>query len=59
MQVKAPVSRPLNVRILWDGTLSVSSDLLGDEDDHPERAIHLLSNINALEDPLAACLALE
>lgn len=59
VQVQAPVSRPLNVRILWDGTLSVSSDLLGDEDEHPERAIHLLSNINALEDPLAACLALE
>jgi hypothetical protein len=53
-----PVPRPFNLRISWDGTLNVYAELPREPGESPSHANYLISNINALEDPLAALFAL-
>ena len=55
---EGPVSRPFNLRIMWDGTLTVASEPVQNPGEPPRQKIYFASNINELEDPLAALLAL-
>lgn len=53
-----PAPRPFNVRIAWDGTLNIYSELPTRPGEQPDLANYLISNINELEDPLATFFAL-
>ncbi len=53
-----PVPRPYNVRIAWDGTLNVYAERISSSGAAPKHENYLVVNINELEDPLAALLAL-
>ncbi len=55
---EGPVSRPFNLRIMWDGTLTVASEPVQNPGEPPRQKIYFASNINELEDPLATLLAL-
>ncbi len=56
---KGPAPRPFNLRIGWDGTLNVYSELPARPGEPPSLANYLFANINELKDPLATFLALE
>jgi hypothetical protein len=53
-----PAPRPFSLRISWDGTLNVYAELPRAPGDPPTHANYLVSNINALEDPMATLFAL-
>ena len=58
VEAKGPAPRPFNVRIGWDGMLNIYSELPARPGEQPDLANYLITNINDLEDPLAAFLAL-
>lgn len=55
---EGPVPRPFNLRIAWDGTLNVYSERVRNPGEPPRHENYFVANINELEDPLAALLAL-
>ena len=59
VEAKGPAPRPFNVRIGWDGTLNIYSELPTRPGEQPDLANYLISNINEMEDPLATFLAME
>jgi hypothetical protein len=55
---EGPASRPFNLRIAWDGTLNVYSELPRTPGQPPTHANYLFSNINDLADPMATLFSL-
>jgi len=55
---EGPASRPFNLRIAWDGTLNVYSELPRSPGQPPTHANYLFSNINDLADPMATLFSL-
>jgi hypothetical protein len=53
-----PAPRPFNVRINWDGALIVYAEEPRQPDAPPTHANYLISNINALEDPMGVLFSL-
>jgi Radical SAM superfamily len=53
-----PVPRPFNLRIAWDGMLSVYAELPRVPGEAPGHANYLYANINGLDDPLGTLFAL-
>jgi molybdenum cofactor biosynthesis enzyme MoaA len=51
-------TRPYNIRIAWDGTLNVYAEKIRQPGAPPTHVDYLVTNIHALEDPLAALFAL-
>lgn len=59
VEAKGPAPRPFNVRIGWDGTLNIYSELPARPGEQPDLANYLISNINEMKDPLTTFLALD
>ncbi|WP_221246554.1 radical SAM protein [Acidocella aromatica] len=55
---EGPVPRPFNLRVAWDGTLNVYSERVRNPGEPPRHENYFVVNINELEDPVAALLAL-
>jgi pyruvate-formate lyase-activating enzyme len=53
-----PAPRPFSLRVTWDGMLNVYSEQQRLPGDPPTHQNYMITNINKLEDPLAALFAL-
>jgi molybdenum cofactor biosynthesis enzyme MoaA len=51
-------ARPYNIRVAWDGTLNVYAEKIRQPGAPPTHVDYLVTNIHALEDPLATLFAL-